>query len=303
MNNFKEMLNESMKVNLFEDEEISIPDVENEEDITQEVPEVKDELVEELVKENAEIEEIDPEEFKKGLEIEIAKHFDNVNGDLNIIAKIVLTNIKTAPVEKSYYDALANMEFELQSDGEEEEQVEQPIDDEEGTEEDNQEVEPADEPTEPTDEPTEEPVEDGEAEEEEEKLPTEGEEPKEEEPKKDTNESKLTEAVVLSTESADIHQATTFEDAAKLSQGTRWIFGDENAGDLPQKVFNDYAKIGYKFYFIVPKTGDEKFALQVRSNGAKRIYDINDNEVKLSQIEKFFSPEEKAKFDSIVSGK
>ena len=86
-------------------------------------PVVDDELINNLATDNPDMAEVDQEELKKGLDIEMA-HFDSVGGDINVIANLAMDNIRKYPGQ-SYYTALAQLETEL---GQAEEQVaEEPI--------------------------------------------------------------------------------------------------------------------------------------------------------------------------------
>jgi hypothetical protein len=126
VNNFKDILNEAMKVRIFEEEafvepEVVAPTAEPTADVpaVQDAPlpaadqapvkpEVTDELVASLTETNPAIKDVDQGEFKKGLEVEL-EHLETVGGDMNITAKIVLDHIKEFP-GKNYYAALAVME-------------------------------------------------------------------------------------------------------------------------------------------------------------------------------------------------
>ena len=83
--------------------------------------EITPELMANLVEQMPELADIDQGELEKGLQIEMGEHYDSVGGDMLVIAKIAADHIKETPQGKSYYDALAAMEHELQeTPGEEE---------------------------------------------------------------------------------------------------------------------------------------------------------------------------------------
>lgn len=164
MNDFKQMLNESMKVKIYEEdafkdapEVVELPveetptenvPAEVEEPIASEKPEVTDELVAELSEANTEIKDVNQAEFKAGLEVEL-EHLETVGGDVNIIAKIVLDHIKEFP-GKDYYAALNTMEAGLKEEAANVEQTEEEVVEPEVTE------DPVE--NEVTEEPSEEPV-------------------------------------------------------------------------------------------------------------------------------------------------
>ena len=118
----KELLNETRKINeedLFSDGEASpeapaeIPAAEEmpaEEPIEDGCP-VTDELVAELTAANPAISEVDPAEFKAGLECE-CDILDAVGGDWNIVASLVLAKLNEFP-GKDYYGAVKTMEASL----------------------------------------------------------------------------------------------------------------------------------------------------------------------------------------------
>lgn len=108
----RQLLNEMLKVNEEEDLDLG----------TEEAPsqELTPEMMAHLVEQMPELAEVDQEELEKGIKVEM-EHFDTVSGDMLQVAKIALDHIKETPQGKSYYDALAQMEHELQeTPGEEE---------------------------------------------------------------------------------------------------------------------------------------------------------------------------------------
>jgi len=74
-------------------------------------PEVNDELIQGLENELPELKDVDQEELKKGLGIEM-EHFNTVGGDVNIVARITLDHLNEFPGQK-YYTALEQLESEL----------------------------------------------------------------------------------------------------------------------------------------------------------------------------------------------
>jgi len=111
---FKEMMKETMKVKLFEDNETeNVP-------APVDVPEVTPELIASLTEQIPELQAVDQMELQKGLEVEM-EHLETVGGDIQTVAKIALDHIKEAPEGKSYYDSLEQMEHELAESPAEEE--------------------------------------------------------------------------------------------------------------------------------------------------------------------------------------
>ena len=92
-------------------EEVPAEGVETEE--TQDI-EITDELIAELAETNPAISEVDPAQFKEGLENEI-KFIELLGGDINTIASLVLAHIEEFP-GKDYYAALAEFENGLKED-------------------------------------------------------------------------------------------------------------------------------------------------------------------------------------------
>lgn len=81
-------------------------------------PEVNDELVNSLSAEIPGLKDVDQEELKKGLGIEM-EHFDTLGGDVNVVAKLTLDHLNEFPGQK-YYTALEQLESELSQAGEQE---------------------------------------------------------------------------------------------------------------------------------------------------------------------------------------
>ena len=92
-------------------EEVPAEDVETEE--TEDI-EITDELIAELAETNPAISEVDPAQFKEGLENEI-QWLELIGGDINVVAALVLAHINEFP-GKDYYAALAGMENGLKED-------------------------------------------------------------------------------------------------------------------------------------------------------------------------------------------
>ena len=92
-------------------EEAPVEGVETEE--TEDI-EITDELIAELAETNPAISEVDPAQFKEGLENEI-KFIELLGGDINTIASLVLAHIEEFP-GKDYYAALAEFENGLKED-------------------------------------------------------------------------------------------------------------------------------------------------------------------------------------------
>jgi len=83
---------------------------EEEEIVTNERPEVNDELVASLSTEMPDMAEMDPEELKKGLTCEM-EHFDTVGGDVGVVAGLAMDNLRKYP--GGYYTALGQLQTEL----------------------------------------------------------------------------------------------------------------------------------------------------------------------------------------------
>ena len=107
----RKLLEEIMQV----DQEVAAqPPVENA------IPEITPELIASLVEQMPELAEIDQEELEKGMAVEV-EHYESLGQDMLAVAKVAVDHIKETPEGKSYYDALAQMENELQEAPEEEE--------------------------------------------------------------------------------------------------------------------------------------------------------------------------------------
>ena len=120
----RNLLNEMMKV---DEDEITDDPIEQESG-----QELTPELLASLVEQMPELAEIDQAELEKGIKVETKEHYDSMGGDMLLIAKIAVDHIKETPEGKSYYDALEQMEHELQETPEEEEaeheeQIETPV--------------------------------------------------------------------------------------------------------------------------------------------------------------------------------
>lgn len=98
--NVRHIINETMKVN----EDDLAPDVAAK-------PEVTPELVDSIIVNIPELADCDRDMLLKGMTVEM-EHFDTVNGDINIVARIASDHLKEF-AGKDYYAALDVMEHEL----------------------------------------------------------------------------------------------------------------------------------------------------------------------------------------------
>ena len=119
--NFKQMLNETIKVNeedlgamkqvKFQETTEEQPTQASTTETENELVEVTPELVVELIAKMPELEGIDPAKLEVGMKVE-TEHLKSVSNDMEAIARIAADHIKEFP-EADYYAALAAMEVSL----------------------------------------------------------------------------------------------------------------------------------------------------------------------------------------------
>jgi len=88
-------------------------------------PELTPEMMASIIENDPSLADLPQDELEKGIAVEM-EHYDSVGGDMNLVAKIAADHIKETPEGKSYYDALEQMEHELQETPEEEEMEHEP---------------------------------------------------------------------------------------------------------------------------------------------------------------------------------
>jgi hypothetical protein len=77
----------------------------------------------------------------------------------------------------------------------------------------------------------------------------------------------------------------TFEASCKYGAHTKWCV----SGNI-KKHWNSYTKRGIKFYFIIPKIDDHKYAVAVYPNGtAKEVWNELDEPISLSEFDKILT--------------
>jgi hypothetical protein len=87
--------------------------------------------------------------------------------------------------------------------------------------------------------------------------------------------------VVYEDEQLLIIHPTTTESSCLYGKGTKWCISTK---DLEDSMFPQYRKRGNKFYFIIDKVRNKKFAVQVKLDGEKIVWTSRDAQITWNKL-------------------